>query len=166
MSKKLQRSNTESIDLSAPVPQGYERIAFDLSQLGTARGQDLAGFRFDRSCAPHETWMVSGTTSLAETNKSSLADLWASWSYLTASTMTNLTAAACVQWMNLFGPEKSTRSVNAAAYTQLALRFSTVSVSPRLRVGRDLLLQTVFFAPSGAQLTWAEVVAESDDGGQ
>ena len=164
MITKPERSETEAIDLSAPVPQGYRRIVFDVSQLGTARGQDLTGLKLDQVYTPHDAWIVSGTTHLPDTEASSFADLLASWSFASATTMRNLTAAACVQWMNLFGPEKSTRSINPAVYTQFALRFSTVSVSPGLRMQRNLLPEAVFFAPSGAQLTWAEVVAESDNG--
>jgi hypothetical protein len=166
MITKPERSETEAIDLSTPVPQGYRRIVFDLSQVGTARGQDLAGLRLDQVCTRHDTSIVSGTTCLPDTETSSLADLLASLSFASATTMRNLTAATCVQWMNLFGPEKSTRSMSPAAYTQFALRFSTVSISPSLRMKRNLLPKTVFIAPSGAQLTWAEVVAESDNGRQ
>lgn len=165
MITKPERSETEAIDLSVPVPEGYRQIVLDLSQLGIARGQDLGGLKLHQGCTPHDTWIVSGTTSLPDTETSSFADLLASVSFASATTMRNLTAAACVQWMNLFGPEKSTRSISPAAYTQFALRFSTVSVSPGLRMKRNLLPKTVFFAPSGAQLIWAEVVSESENGG-
>jgi hypothetical protein len=166
MITKPERSETEAIDLSAPVPQGYRRIAFDLNQLGPAQGHYPTGLKLDQVSTPHDTWIVSGTTSLPDTETSSFADLLASLSFASAATMRNLTASACVQWMNLFGPEKSTRSISPAAYTQLAFRFSTISVSPSLRMKRNLLPKTVFFAPSGAQLTWAELVSESDNGGQ
>ena len=107
MITKPERSETETIDLSTPVPQGYRRIAFDLSQLGTARGQDVSGFRLDQIHAPHDTWIVSGTSCLADTETSSLADLLASLSFVSATTMRNLTAAACVQLMNLLGLRKT-----------------------------------------------------------
>jgi hypothetical protein len=163
---KPEQSETEAIDLSMPVPEGFRRIAFDLSQLGIPRGQDAAGFRIEQVHMPNDTWIVCGTTCLPDTETSSVADLLASLSFASATTMRNLTAAACVQWMNLFGPEKSTRSISPTAYTQFALRFSAVSVSPRLRMKRNLLSKTVFLAPSGAQLTWAEVVSEADNGGK
>jgi hypothetical protein len=159
-------SGTEAIDLSRPVPNGFGRIAFDTGCSAVGLQQPRSLSISDDTNRRHGTWLFSGVDWAAESEKSSFADLLASLSFVSANTMKNVTAAACVQWMNVFGPDQSTRFVNAAAYTEFALRFATVAVSPRLRIARSLLPTSAFLAPSGAQLTWAEVMAEDDHGGE
>src|SRR5439155_17154342 len=129
-----------------PVPKGFGRIAFGAGCSAVGLRQPRSFSVSDETNLHHGTWLFSGVEWAAETEKSSVADLLASLSFVSANTMKNVTAAACMQWMNVFGPDKSTRFVNPAAYTEFALRFATIAVSPRLRIARSLLPTSAFLA--------------------
>jgi len=72
-------------------------------------------------------------------------------------------SAALVELASFGTNAESTSYINPESFVR-ALSRGRVSISPRLRMSRKQLVSSSFFVPSGAYLTWLEVLKEEENG--
>ena len=87
------------------------------------------------------------------------------WSFHVPARMRNAAAAICIDLLSSSFQDRKSAPVLFPSYFQDVVRanFVTVSVSPGLRMSREEVKASSFNPPSGALLTWLEMLEEETD---
>lgn len=153
--------NTQTLDLSNPVPFGVNRTLFGADcGVHYDTNRTLESFRTSTEHNYADTFVFA--LGALDASRASFADLLASTSFMSA-TLRNAAAAACIQWLAIIGAERTSLPISMSTYRDLAVLRKRITVSPRLRASREGLIASAFLAPSGVSLTWSEVLEDEEN---